>query len=106
MWSRLAPKYFWVTLLIDTVPFVCCEDEVIFSSDQTYELMHCLQVSTGDILSFLVEPFIIFFCFQELSKDETLPKKQRLLLDEHEPQIRMQLARNLALALMNEGNEK
>ena len=61
MWSRLAPKYFWVTLLIDTVPFVCCEDEVIFSSDQTYELMHCLQVSTGDILSFLVEPFMTFF---------------------------------------------
>ena len=43
---------------------------------------------------------------QELSKDETLPKKQRLLLEEHEPQIRMQLARNLAQALMSEGNEQ
>ena len=46
MWSRLAPKYFWVTLLIDAVPFVACEDDdVMFSSEQTYELMHCLQVS-------------------------------------------------------------
>jgi nuclear pore complex protein Nup85 len=45
--SRLAPKYFWITLLIDTMPYLNNEGEnaVIFSSEQTYEILHCLQVS-------------------------------------------------------------
>ncbi|TRY74421.1 hypothetical protein TCAL_10429 [Tigriopus californicus] len=85
MWSRMAPKYFWVTLLIDALPFVSCQDEVLLSSEQTYELLHCLQ---------------------EISKDESLPKKQKLLLEEHEPQIRLELSRNLAIALMEEGDEQ
>jgi hypothetical protein len=42
---------------------------------------------------------------QELIKDESLPKNQRLMLTQHEPQIRMELARNLAVALMDEGDE-
>lgn len=77
LWSRLAPKYFWVTLLIDALPFLSCSSDqnrlligfddslkdismgdfhdlesgdrtdkqtVYFSSSQTYELLHCLQV--------------------------------------------------------------
>jgi nuclear pore complex protein Nup85 len=54
MWSRLAPKYFWVTLLIDALPFIGCggggsgssgqEQKALLNSEQTYELMHCLQV--------------------------------------------------------------
>ena len=47
----------------------------------------------------------IFLPLQELSKDPTLPRKQRLQLETHEPQIRKHLARNLALALMEEGDE-
>lgn len=43
LWSRLAPKYFWVTLLIDALPFLNTGD-LFFTSDQNYELMHCLQV--------------------------------------------------------------
>ena len=85
MWSRLAPKYFWVTLLIDALPFISCETEgALLNSEQTYELMHCLQ---------------------ELVKDESLPKRQRAMLLQHEPKIRMELARNLAVALMDEGDE-
>lgn len=82
MWSRLAPKYFWITLLIDALPFLEAE-EVFLSSEQTYELMHCLQ---------------------ELAKDSSLPKKQQVQLEEHEPQIRLQLSQNLAKALMDEGD--
>ncbi len=91
MWSRLAPKYFWVTLLIDALPFISSrgaevgENQAMLNSEQTYELMHCLQ---------------------ELVKDEALPKNQRLLLNQHEQQIRMELARNLAVALMDEGEEE
>ena len=73
LWSRLAPKYFWVTLLIDAVPFLAdglevameMEDlgagtgddsappkqHVYFNSEQTYELMHCLQVLSKCIIN-------------------------------------------------------
>ncbi len=45
MWSRLAPKYFWITLLIDALPFISLHGgDVLLGSDQTYEIMHCLQV--------------------------------------------------------------
>ena len=47
MWSRLAPKYFWGTLLVDALPFISCEtvaaEGALLNSEQTYELMHCLQ---------------------------------------------------------------
>jgi hypothetical protein len=52
LWSKLAPKYFWVTLLMDAIPFLTA-DELLFTSEQTYELLQCLQV--GCILEF-------FFC--------------------------------------------
>jgi len=104
LWSRLAPKYFWITLLIDAVPFLAdglenamdavdeqhpdspsqsYNQQVFFNSEQTYELMHCLQ---------------------ELVSGNSLPKKQQLMLEESEDSIRMKLARNLAVSLMNEGD--
>jgi Nup85 Nucleoporin len=43
LWSKLAPKYFWVTLLIDAIPFLTADD-LLFTSEQTYELLQCLQV--------------------------------------------------------------
>merc|ERR1719436_833042 len=55
LWSKLAPKYFWVTLLIDCIPFLTA-DQVLFSSNQTYELMECLQ---------------------DLSRDSSLPTRQK-----------------------------
>jgi len=82
LWSRLAPKYFWVTLLIDAIPFLTA-DNILFGSEQTYELLQCLQ---------------------ELSTDKSLPQKQKLFLEEHEPRVRLSLAKNLALALTQEGD--
>ena len=82
LWSKLAPKYFWVTLLIDCIPFLTA-DQVLFSSVQTYELMECLQ---------------------ELGRDTTLPTKQALLLEEHEMRLRLALAKNLGAALTKEGD--
>jgi len=40
--SKLAPQRLWLTLLTDTLPLLE-HKEVIFSSSQTYELMHCLE---------------------------------------------------------------
>lgn len=39
--SKLAPQRLWLTLLTDSIPLLE-HREVIFSSSQTYELMHCL----------------------------------------------------------------
>ena len=44
--SRLAPKYFWVTLLIDCIPFLQAE-QVIFSSAETYCPLVCLSELTA-----------------------------------------------------------
>jgi len=80
--SRLAPKYFWVTLLIDAIPFLQA-DQVLFSSTQTAELLQCLQ---------------------ELVDDTSLPNKQRVMLEEEEKVMRLALAKNLALSLTKEGD--
>lgn len=92
LWSRLAPKYFWVTLLIDTLPFLAESiagenTKLFFSSEQTYELMHCLH---------------------ELKAEHDLPAKQKTILEEHETELRRKFACNLAVALMfeNDGSQK
>ena len=71
-----------MTLLTDCIPFLTAET-VLFSSEQTYELLQCLQ---------------------ELATDSSLPNKQQLLLEEHEQRLRLGLAKNLALALTVEGD--
>ncbi len=53
LWSKLAPKYFWVTLLMDAIPFLTA-DELLFTSEQTYELLQCLQVGSFFSLCILV----------------------------------------------------
>jgi len=71
-----------VTLLIDAIPFLSA-DPPLLTADQTYELLACLQ---------------------ELSTDGSLPTKQQLLLEEHEPRLRLGLAKNLAASLTLEGD--
>ena len=71
-----------MTLLIDCIPFLTA-DQVLFSSNQTYELMECLQ---------------------DLSRDSSLPPKQSLMLEEHEMRLRLALAKNLGAALTKEGD--
>jgi hypothetical protein len=70
-----------VTLLIDTLPFLSVDDElaeIYFSSEQTFELMHCLEVSAEQTskskdaffysLNFKVKRFA-FSLFKEKMKD-------------------------------------
>lgn len=40
--SKITPRYFWVTLLTDALPLLEC-DELVFSSNDTYTLLHCLE---------------------------------------------------------------
>ena len=87
----MAPKYFWITLLIDALPFLAdnvsetIHDSpgVYFSSEQTYELMQCLH---------------------DLQNEKELPAKQKLLLEQYEVELRRRFANNLAVALMQEND--
>ncbi|XP_060068620.1 nuclear pore complex protein Nup85-like [Ylistrum balloti] len=76
--ARLAPKRFWVTLLVDAIPLLEAE-EVIFSSSQTFDLMHCLEE--------LMREF----------KDIDVREKEKLAL------LRLALTRNLSRAIVKEG---
>ncbi|KAJ7316009.1 hypothetical protein JRQ81_002171 [Phrynocephalus forsythii] len=83
MTARIAPRSFWMTLLTDALPLLE-QKEVIFSADQTYELMKCLEdVTAAD------------------------SKKEKLQVDEAETMkvemLRLALARNLARAIVKEG---
>ncbi|XP_076338478.1 nuclear pore complex protein Nup75 isoform X2 [Tachypleus tridentatus] len=77
--SRLAPKYFWVTLLFDALPLLESE-EVVFSSRQTFQLMYCLEELQ-----------------QKTDKPPGLKEKEDLL--------RLALTRNLARAFISEGSQ-
>ncbi|KAI0213573.1 Nuclear pore complex protein Nup85 [Lamellibrachia satsuma] len=84
--ARIAPKKFWQVLLTDALPLLEAE-EVIFSSQQTYELMHCLE---------------------ELNIAEKLhlQPKQTAMEDSVEMEklnlMKLALARNLARAIVHE----
>ncbi|XP_053153182.1 nuclear pore complex protein Nup85 isoform X2 [Hemicordylus capensis] len=83
MTARIAPCSFWMTLLTDALPLLE-QKEVIFSSDQTYELMKCLE----DVMAAKSKN-------QKLQDDENETLKVEFL--------RLALARNLARAIVKEG---
>lgn len=89
MTSQIAPRSFWMTLLTDALPLLE-QKQVIFSAEQTYELMRCLE----DLASRRPE------CGE--------PDAQRLQDDDIETtkveMLRLALARNLARAIIREGS--
>ncbi|XP_078611940.1 nuclear pore complex protein Nup85-like [Branchiostoma floridae x Branchiostoma japonicum] len=96
--NRMAPKKFWLTLLTDALPLLESED-VIFSTQQTYELMNCLE----DIsLSFRSSAYLhgdqAGDAQLKPTKGQQEVEKQKLDL------IRLALARNLARAILSEGS--
>ena len=78
--------------MIDALPFLAenvtetinSETSVFFSSEQTYDLMGCLQ--------------------ELQSEKETLPSKQQNILKEYEIELRRRLSSNLAVSLMLEND--
>ncbi|XP_025095043.1 nuclear pore complex protein Nup85-like [Pomacea canaliculata] len=47
--ARVAPRHFWVTLLMDALPFLETP-QLILSTMQTYEMMHCLEELTQELI--------------------------------------------------------
>ncbi|KAJ8730424.1 hypothetical protein PYW07_017462 [Mythimna separata] len=46
--SKIAPEYFWETLLLDTLPLLE-SDEPVFTSNDTYEIMLCLELRSSTL---------------------------------------------------------
>lgn len=86
MTAKIAPRSFWMTLLTDALPLLE-QKEVIFSAEQTHELM---------------------FCLEELTSGKTLLNAERPMQDDDIEAtkielLRLALARNLAMAIVKEG---
>lgn len=85
MTAKIAPRSLWMTLLTDALPLLE-QKEVIFSVDQTYELMSCLEeLNSG------TKPDS-----NQTDQDEDIESTKTELL-------RLALARNLAMAIVKEG---
>ncbi|XP_029783161.1 nuclear pore complex protein Nup85 isoform X2 [Suricata suricatta] len=88
MTSQIAPRCFWVTLLTDALPLLE-QKQVIFTTEQTYELMRCLEdLASG-------RPVQGEASAQRLQEDLENTKLEIL---------RLALARNLARAIIKEGS--
>ncbi|XP_004693547.2 PREDICTED: nuclear pore complex protein Nup85 [Condylura cristata] len=89
MTSQIAPRSFWMTLLTDALPLLE-QKQVIFSAEQTYELMRCLEdLASGRPVCGDPEA-------QRLQEDDIETTKVEML--------RLALARNLARAIIKEGS--
>ncbi|XP_010949083.1 nuclear pore complex protein Nup85 [Camelus dromedarius] len=89
MTSQIAPRSFWMTLLTDALPLLE-QKQVIFSAEQTYELMRCLEdLTSGKPVCGEPDP-------QRLQDDDVETTKVEML--------RLALARNLARSIIKEGS--
>ncbi|XP_054112447.2 nuclear pore complex protein Nup85 isoform X2 [Callithrix jacchus] len=89
MTSQIAPRSFWMTLLTDALPLLE-QKQVIFSAEQTYELMQCLEDLTSG------RPVHGGPDTQQCQDDDIETTKVEML--------RLALARNLARAIVREGS--
>uniref|UniRef100_A0A9J8CM41 Nuclear pore complex protein Nup85 n=1 Tax=Cyprinus carpio carpio TaxID=630221 RepID=A0A9J8CM41_CYPCA len=84
MTAKIAPRGLWMTLLTDALPLLE-QKEVIFSVDQTYELMSCLEeLNSG-------------------TKDSNTTDQEEDIESTKTELLRLALARNLAMAIVKEG---
>ncbi|XP_005998300.1 nuclear pore complex protein Nup85 isoform X2 [Latimeria chalumnae] len=88
MTSRIAPRSFWMTLLTDALPLLE-QKQVIFSAEQTYELMSCLEDLTAP------QPVLAEGDHRRMQEEDIEKTKLEML--------RLALARNLARAIVKEG---
>lgn len=85
--SNLAPKRFWMILLTDALPLLDSK-ELIFSSEQTFELLQCLKE--------------LQLCHQPLNADKC-KSKSKALEEEEDDQVQLlnlALTKNLSRALL------
>ncbi|XP_074647565.1 nuclear pore complex protein Nup85-like [Tubulanus polymorphus] len=87
--AKLAPKRFWLTLLTDALPLLQTK-EVLLNSQQTYELMQCLEELLQQ---------------QKSEKSNVVKSKGQIEMEKEKLDLmKLALARNLARAILQEGN--
>lgn len=89
MTARIAPCSFWLTLLLDALPLLE-QQRVIFSAEQTYQLMSCLE----DWTTAKLEP---------IQSEENHRSQDKSIENTKIEMLRLALARNLARAIVKEG---
>uniref|UniRef100_A0A8C5JZF7 Nuclear pore complex protein Nup85 n=1 Tax=Jaculus jaculus TaxID=51337 RepID=A0A8C5JZF7_JACJA len=89
MTSQIAPRSFWMTLLTDALPLLE-QKQVIFSAEQTYKLMRCLEDLTSRTL--------------ECGEHDAPPVQDDDIETTKVEMLRLALARNLARAIIREGS--
>eukprot|EP00794_Sanderia_malayensis_P008966 gene8967-9923_t len=94
--SSLAPKRFWLTLMVDSLP-ILEHDKIIFNSSQTYEIMHCLQELQLSINS---KQYLDWPIVNSKTKAQEEEENDKLAL------LRLGLSRNLARAILEEKSSK
>uniref|UniRef100_A0A8C6LXX1 Nuclear pore complex protein Nup85 n=1 Tax=Nothobranchius furzeri TaxID=105023 RepID=A0A8C6LXX1_NOTFU len=88
MTAKIAPQSFWMTLLTDALPLLE-QKEVIFSAEQTYELMYCLEELTSSLIT--------------AASGSGRPMQEEDVEVTKVEMLRLALARNLASAIVKEG---
>ncbi|KAM3864182.1 nuclear pore complex protein Nup85 [Diretmus argenteus] len=91
MTAKIAPRSFWMTLLTDALPLLE-QKEVIFSADQTHDLMFCLEELTSSV--------------QTSAPSTDRPMQEEDIELTKVELLRLALARNLAMAIVKEGTVK
>ncbi|XP_061159320.1 nuclear pore complex protein Nup85 isoform X2 [Syngnathus typhle] len=89
MTAKIAPRSFWMTLLTDALPLLE-QKEVIFTAEQTYELIFCLEELTSSNSA-------------TAASTTDAPMQEEDLEVTKVELLRLALARNLARAIINEG---
>ncbi|XP_044154298.1 nuclear pore complex protein Nup85 [Bufo gargarizans] len=89
MTARIAPCSFWLTLLLDALPLLE-QQQVIFSAEQTYQLMSCLEDRTAAEV-------------EQIQSEESRISQDRSIENTKMEMLRLALARNLARAIVKEG---
>ncbi|KAM3921196.1 nuclear pore complex protein Nup85 [Leptodactylus fuscus] len=89
MTARIAPSSFWLTLLLDALPLLE-QQQVIFSAEQTYQLMSCLEERTAAKL-------------EAIQLEESRRAQDNSIENTKVEMLRLALARNLARAIVKEG---
>ena len=84
--AKLAPEYFWPVLLVDALPLLGADVPVI-SSEQTYELMYCLNNLVN----------------KKTKRSEVYTEAAEAAFKEKEKEIRLALTNNLSRAIIHEG---
>ncbi|KAL8565032.1 hypothetical protein ACOMHN_003408 [Nucella lapillus] len=95
--ARAAPRHFWVTLLMDALPLLETP-QVVLGTNQTYELMHCLEELTQELST-------------TTKKTSTTPRPPPITPTQTLSQadldklkyLRLALCRNLSRAIVQEG---